>query len=138
MTRFYMLDTNTASYIIKGTSEAARLRLASLGSQSVACLSSITEGELWFGLERVAATERRRATLRSFLGRMKVLPWGREEAACYGIFRATQQSHGKSLGPLDLQIAAHSIAIGAVLVTHDAAFRGAIGLPGLEDWAVDI
>jgi tRNA(fMet)-specific endonuclease VapC len=138
VSRLYLLDTNTASYIIKGISLAARHRLISLGSESVACLSAITEAELWFGLERVAANERRRAALRSFLGRMQVLPWGREEAVCYGSFRARQEANGKPLGPLDMQIAAHAIAVRAILVTHDLAFRSAVGLPGLEDWASDI
>ncbi len=64
---------------------------------------------------------------------MKVLPWRREEASCYGAFRAAQESHGKPLGPLETQIAAHAIAVAAILVTHDAAFRGAIGHPDLED-----
>lgn len=133
-----MLDTNTASYIIKGTSRSARQHLTSLNSESIACISSITEGELWFGLERVNANEARRASLRSFLGRIRILTWGSEEAAVYGAFRARQQSAGKPLGPLDTQIAAHAIAASAILVTHDSAFRNAIGLHGLEDWAIDI
>lgn len=133
-----MLDTNTASYIIKGTSQAARKALVSLGSESVACVSSITEGELWFGLERISASESRRASLRTFLSRLKVLPWGSEEAACYGSLRAGQESHGKPLGPLDTQIAAHAIATGATLVTHDAAFRNVLGSLRIEDWAADI
>jgi tRNA(fMet)-specific endonuclease VapC len=133
-----MLDTNTASYVIKGISQAARQRLTSLSSESVVCISSITEGELWFGLERIKANEARRASLRSFLGRLRVLTWGREEAAVYGAFRARQESAGKTLGPLDTQIAAHSIAAGAILVTHDSAFRNAIELGGLEDWATDL
>jgi tRNA(fMet)-specific endonuclease VapC len=133
-----MLDTNTASYIIKGVSPTARQHLASLESESVACISSITEGELWFGLERVSANETRRASLRFFLGRLKVLSWGRQEAKVYGTFRARQESAGKPLAPLDTQIAAHSIAVGAILVSHDLAFNNAIGLRGLEDWASDI
>lgn len=133
-----MLDTNMASYIIKGVSAAARQRLISLGSESVACVSSITEGELWFGLERVSANESRRASLQFFLGRMKVLNWGRQEARVYGIFRSRQEAAGKPLAPLDTQIAAHSIAVGATLVTHDSAFHHSIGLRGLEDWAIDI
>ncbi|MGA7352825.1 MAG: PIN domain-containing protein [Acidobacteriaceae bacterium] len=138
MTRLYMLDTNTVSYILKGISAAARNRLAALGPEEVACLSSITEGELRHGLERVGGGERRRITLESFLGRIRVLPWGRDEAAAYGVLRARQEAIGRPLGPLDTEIAAHAIAVGAVLVSSDATFRHAAGLPGLEAWAIDL
>ena len=138
MTRLYLLDTNTVSYILKGTSPAARNRLATLGPEEVACLSSITEAELWYGLERIGGGERRRSAVDSFLGRMRVLPWGREEAAAYGVFRARQEGLGRPLGPLDTEIAAHAIAVGAVLVISDATFQHAVGLPGLEAWATDL
>jgi len=58
-----MLDTNTVSYIVKGISPAARNRLSSIGSGDIACISSITEAELWCGLARIGASERRRTTL---------------------------------------------------------------------------
>lgn len=104
----------------------------------MAAISSITEAELWYGLHRVEAGQARRNTLRAFLARLQVLPWGREEAAAYGVFRAEQEWIGKPLGPLDTQIAAHAIAVNAVLVSSDAAFQHAVGLPGLEAWATDI
>lgn len=37
--------------------------------------------------------------------------------------RARQERLGKKLGPYDAQIAAHAIALGAALVSHDSAFR---------------
>jgi len=138
VTRLYMLDTNTVSYILKNTSPAARARLAGLESNQVACVSSITEAELWYGLEDIGSGERRRNALRAFLGRLQVLAWGREEAVIYGAFRAKQESIGKALGPLDTQIAAHAIAVGAVLVSNDAAFQSAVGLPALAAWATDL
>jgi tRNA(fMet)-specific endonuclease VapC len=138
MTRLYMLDTNTVSYILKGKSPAARVRLAQLGPDEVACVSSITEAELWYGLDRIGGGERRRNALRAFLGRMRVLPWGPDEAVAYGAFRSKQEAIGQPLGPLDTQIAAHAIAVGAVVVTNDIAFQHAVGLPRLEAWATDI
>ena len=135
MTRLYMLDTNTVSYILNGRSAEARRRLSSLGSDEVACISAITEAELWYGLERISGGDRRRNALRVFLDRMQVLPWGRDEAAAYGTFRAKQEAIGRPLGPLDTEIAAHAIAIGAVLVTSGAAFQHAVGIPAIETWA---
>lgn len=138
MIRLYMLDTNTVSYILKGVSQAARMRLTSLGRDEAACISCMTEAKLWYGLARIGSSEQRQNTLRSFLGRLQVLPWGREEAFSYGIFRAKQETIGKLLAPLDTQIAAHAIAAGAILVTRDAAFQQAVGLRGLDNWATDL
>ncbi len=133
-----MLDTNTVSYILKGSSPAARTTLTNLGSSEVACISCVTEAELWYGLARINAGQQRRDALRIFLERLQILPWGREEAATYGTFRAKQEALGKPLGPLDTQIAAHAISVGAVLVSHDTAFQQAVGLTGLKDWAHDV
>lgn len=133
-----MLDTNTVSYILKGISPAARVRLSGLGTDEIACISSITEAELWYGLDRVGGGERRRNALRLFLGRMRILPWGSDEVVAYGAFRSRQEAIGRPLGPLDTQIAAHAIAAGAILVSSDGAFKNALGLPGLEEWATDL
>lgn len=138
MTRPYMLDTNTVSYIFKGVSPAARRRLVRLRPNEVACISSITEAELWYELERVGASVHRRRALADFLERFRVLPWAREEASTYGAFRAEQEAIGRPLGPLDTQIAAHSITVGAVLVSNDSGFQLARGLPGLESWVTDL
>jgi tRNA(fMet)-specific endonuclease VapC len=133
-----MLDTNMVSYILRGKSPAARGRLASLAPTKVACVSAISEGELLYGLAKIGASEQRRRALDWFLTRLQVHPWGREAAAAYGVLRARQEANGKTLGPLDMEIAAHAIAMGAVLVSRDKAFGQVTGLPGLEDWATDI
>jgi len=138
MTRLYMLDTNTVSYILKGISPKARKHLSSLRRNEIAAVSSITEGELWYGLDRISGGDLRHNALRSFLGRIKVLPWDSEAAAAYGKFRAHQEAIGRPLGPLDTQIAAHAIAEGAILVSNDKAFNHAAGLSGLENWATDL
>ena len=54
-------------------------------------------------------------------------------AARYGIARADMERRGKTLAPLDMLIAAHSLEAGMILVTNDPAFSQMTGLP-LEDW----
>lgn len=138
MSRLYLLDTNTIIYILKGKSAAARTRLAGLPDGEVASISAITEGELLYGLAKAGSGDRSRKSLEWFLARMKVLPWGREEAAAYGLLRARQERMGKSLAPLDTQIAAHAVAVGAVVVTNDHAFQQVDSLVGIENWATDL
>jgi tRNA(fMet)-specific endonuclease VapC len=55
----------------------------------------------------------------------------------YSAKRARQERLRKKLGPYDTQIAAHAMALGAVLVSHDHAFRRIPNLQ-VEDWATDI
>ena len=50
MSRLYMLDTNTVSYIVSGKSPASRARLANLPPGELACISVITEAEFHYGL----------------------------------------------------------------------------------------
>ena len=51
----------------------------------------------------------------------------------YGILRATLEASGTPLGNLDMQIAAHALAMGAILVTNDQAFARVPAL-ALENW----
>lgn len=132
----YLLDTNIVSYIITGRSQVARARLEEVRSQ--ACVSIITVGEILYGLEKVKAGKQRRKALELFFDTISVRLWDHDAAAAYGRLRAEQERLGKPLGPYDMQIAAHALALGATLVSHDAAFRQVSGLAGLEDWAGDL
>ena len=133
-----MLDTNQASYLLKGRSPALRSRMSSLKPGESVCISSVTEAELLYGIAKSAIGERRMRVLNWFLQLVTIPPWGRAEAAVYGRVRAKQEAMGRPLGPFDMQIAAHAISVGAVMVTHDKAFQHVPDLIGLEDWATDL
>ncbi len=66
-----------------------------------------------------------------------MLPWNQQVADTYGLLRAELVSVGRSLSPLDLLIAAHALALGAVLVTNDQAMLRQTGLE-TEDWTRDV
>ena len=133
-----MLDTNTVSYILKGKSPAARARLAGLGVDETTCISIVTEFELEFGLAKNQNAENLRHALRGFLGRMQVLTLGSAEARAYGQLRVKQEATGRPLESMDMLIAAHAIAVGAILVTGDKVFSYVSGLAGMENWATDL
>ncbi|HTW79661.1 MAG TPA: type II toxin-antitoxin system VapC family toxin [Terracidiphilus sp.] len=138
MSRLYMLDTNTVSYILKGKSPAARARLASLGPDEVACISIVTELELEFGLAKNPNADALRRALRWFLARIQVLTLGSAEARAYGQLRAQQETAGRPLESMDMIIAAHAIAVGATMVTADKVFDYVPGLAAKENWASDL
>lgn len=133
-----MLDTNTVSYILKGRSTAARVKLAGLQTHQVACISTITEAELEYGLAKNLNAFNFRTAVVAFLGKIQVLTWGREEASVYGQLRAKQEAAGNRLESMNLLIAAHAIAVGATLVTRDKVFSQVPDLPAVENWAIDL
>ena len=138
MIQRYMIDTNTVSYIVKGKSPAARVRLAGLQEGEIGCISIITEAELQYGLAKISNAHVLRSSLEGFFAKIQILDWGRDEALAYGRLRARQEAAGKMLRNLDLLIAAHAIAVGAVLVTNDKAFAQVAGLPVPVNWATDL
>ena len=133
-----MLDTNMVSYILKGRSARARAKLAQLLGDESACISAITHGELLYGMVKAGFGIRQRTAVEGFLSRIETRSWDIEAASAYGPLRSQREAAGKTLGPLDMQIAAHSIAVGAILVSNDLAFRNVPDLVGLENWAGDL
>jgi tRNA(fMet)-specific endonuclease VapC len=99
-------------------------------------MSAITAGELLYGLARRPDAVRLHEAVTELMRRVDVLPWDFSAAERYGIRRAALDRSGRALGLLDLLIAAHALATGAVLVTSDRAFSLAAQLE-IEDWTVD-
>ena len=75
---------------------------------------------------------------KGFLSKIKILSWGGEEAIAYGNLRAKLDAMGRTLGNLDMLIAAHAVSVGAVLVTNDKAFLRVDDLHATENWAKDL
>lgn len=132
MTR-YLLDTNIVSQLLREHPAVVQHVLAT--PIHLLCISAITEGELLFGIAKRPDATRLHAVVREFLRRVDVLPWDSPVAEHYGILRANMVRSGRSLTSLDLLIAAHALAVEAVLVTNDQAFSQIAGLT-LEDWTV--
>jgi tRNA(fMet)-specific endonuclease VapC len=131
-----MLDTNMASYLIKGHPPEARQRLVALPMKSVV-VSVVTQGELLYGLARKGHPTALSNLVREFFLRVEVLPWDGAAATVYGDLRSSCSAVGVTLGALDMMIAAHAVAAKAILVTHDKAFSlvpGAVLV--VEDWIV--
>jgi len=129
----YLLDTNMASYVIKGNMPRVRERLLKVPMAQVA-ISTVTEAELLFGVARRPEALRLKTAVEEFLLRVDRLPWDSDAAQHYARVRAALEGDGEVIGNLDLMIAAHALAARAVLVTHDRAFRRIRELK-IEDWS---
>ncbi len=133
----YMLDTNMASYIIKGKPETTREWLRSVPMSKV-CISAITEAELLRGLAKNPEAKRLPIAVKEFLLRVEILSWNSDVANTYAQLRTACENEGKPLGTMDMLIASHSLAIGAVLITNDKAFYNVKHHLILEDWTKPI
>lgn len=129
----YLLDTNTASYIIKGNRPALDQHLAKVPMALVA-ISAVTEGELRFGAARLPHAAHLHRVLEEFFLRIAILPWDSSAARRYGELRADLEREGRPMGNLDMMIAAHALALELTVVTGDQAFRRIKKLK-VEDWA---
>jgi tRNA(fMet)-specific endonuclease VapC len=128
----YLLDTNTASYAIKGNLPRVRERLQKIALAEVA-ISVITEAELRFGVLRLPGAKRLTIVVEEFLRFVDIRPWDSAAAQNYAQLRASIEQQGRPMGNLDLMIAAHSLALGTILVSSDRVFRRVKDLK-LEDW----
>jgi tRNA(fMet)-specific endonuclease VapC len=130
----HMLDTDTASYIIKGRLPGVEAKLAALEPSRV-CVSVITRAELLYGLKRLPPAHRLHIGVRRFLRIVRVLSWDAEAADFYADIRHELVSSGQVIGELDMMIAAHSLAAAAVLVTNNTRHFERIPAPLiLQNW----
>lgn len=127
-----MLDTNIASYIIKGNRPAVDRRLVKVPMAQLA-ISTVTEGELRFGIALLPQATQLRSMVDDLFLRVAILPWDSSAAQAYGELRAYLQREGQPMGNLDVMIAAHALALEVILVTNDKAFSRIKRLK-VEDW----
>jgi tRNA(fMet)-specific endonuclease VapC len=133
MAALYLLDTNTVSHIVKGNSSSVDKHLVK-APMSKLSISSVTEGELRYGVARRPEASRLQIIVNAFLQHVTILPWDSRAAQEYGDLRATLEQKGRPMGNLDTMIAAHALALRAVLVTSDRAFSRIEKLK-VEDWS---
>lgn len=128
----YLLDTNICIYIInnKPPHVFERFKEFQLGQLGI---SSITASELAFGVEK-SGSERNKQALNKFLAPLEILPYDEQAIWHYAQLRHQLQSKGKVIGSLDMLIAAHALALNAILVTNNVKeFKRVKGLI-VENW----
>jgi len=129
----FMLDTNMASYIIKGANAAVQKRLENVPMANI-CISTITQAELLRGVARKPGAKHLPLIVNEFLLRVEILPWDSPAAESWAALRTVFEKAGKPLAAMDMLIAAHVKSCGAILVTNDKAFYNVRKFLPLEDW----
>ena len=128
----YLLDTNIVSDLVRNPQGVVADRIAAVGEDKVVT-SIIVAGELRFGAER-RASMRLTTQVEVVLVLLPVLSLDEGADIHYGRVRARLERKGQVIGANDLLIAAHTLAIGATLVTDNVReFARVAGLP-VENW----
>jgi tRNA(fMet)-specific endonuclease VapC len=130
----FLLDTNTCIYIIKRKPSWVVERFSSLAVESIG-VSSVTVSELWYGVCKSRKVEQNREALTEFLLPLAVAPYDERAAFDYGAIRASLERSGKTIGPLDLMIAAHARSLAVTLVTNNVDEFGRVEGLSIENWA---
>jgi tRNA(fMet)-specific endonuclease VapC len=129
----FMLDTDSCITLIKRKPNSILRRLTSL-SPGEAGISAISLAELRYGVAKSAQQEKNGLALDEFLLPLEVADFDEPTAESYGMVRAALEKAGTPIGPLDTQIGAHALSLGATLITHNSReFRRIPGL-AVEDW----
>jgi len=129
----FMLDTDSCIALIKRKPAKMLDKLTSHAPGDIG-LSTVTLAELRYGVAKSAQKERNNQALDEFLLPLEIADFDEMSAGAYGEVRAALEKAGTPIGPLDTQIGAHALSLGAVLVTRNTReFRRVPGL-AVEDW----
>ena len=133
----YMLDTNICIYAIKHKPTEAIKNFLKHDPEDI-CISSITYGELMYGVEKSQAVERNRVALMLFLSSISILPFDNDAAEEYSKVRADLERTGTPIGPMDMLIAGHAKSKGVILVTNNTKEFFRVEDLGVEDWTKEL
>ncbi len=129
----YMLDTNIASFLIKGNSKNLDNKIKYIPIDDI-CISVITRAELLYGVAKNPQATQLRQKINEFLRYITVLDWDISASDDYAIIRADLERQGKIIGSMDMQISAHALSQNLILITNNTKeFQRVNGLK-IEDW----
>lgn len=128
----YLLDTNILSDLIRNPQGPVAGRIAQVGEESI-CTSLIVACQLRFGAAK-RGSERLTRQLELVLSALEVLALQTPVDEHYAHVRLELERAGMPIDPNDMLIAAHALAIGAILVT--ANVQEFLRVPDLrvENW----
>jgi tRNA(fMet)-specific endonuclease VapC len=132
----YLLDTNVLSRLARGIDQAVADEVARHLDACV--LSAVAWYELQYGVARssdLAKGARSLALLRSIFPFVRT--FGEDDAQQAAAVRAwleTLKPNAPPIGPYDVLLAGHALALGAVLVTHNVREFARVPRLIVEDW----
>src|SRR5580704_8317374 len=131
----YLLDANALSELLREPfgPVATTYRRKANDPDTRVLTSIIAACELRFGAEK-KGSPRLAARVDSLLASFEVAPLARDVDTAYAVLRADLERKGQLIGPNDMLLAAHALALDAILVTDNVReFKRVKGLR-VENW----
>lgn len=97
-------------------------------------ISSVVRAEVRYGQALMAANDKRRQPISLLLNDLPTLSWDTGAADQHGLLIAELKRSGKPIGHMDTMIAAHALATGLIVVTHNLKDFERVPHLRLEDW----
>lgn len=135
MARRHVLDTNILSDLVKNPAGRVARKIASLSAEERDALATsiVVAAELRYGAAK-SGSPVLAGRVEQLLTAIEVLPLEPDADRHYGILRARLEKAGTVIGANDLLIAAHVVAVDAILVTDNVReFKRVAGLR-VENW----
>jgi tRNA(fMet)-specific endonuclease VapC len=129
----HLLDTNTCIRYLNNSHAKVVARLSALPPAEVR-LCSVVKAELYFGAYKSQQQARNFALLQHFFTQFASLTFDDDAAEIAARERARLVTIGRSIGALDLLIAAIALNHQAILVTHNTREFNRIAGLQIEDW----
>jgi tRNA(fMet)-specific endonuclease VapC len=134
----YVLDTNAFSALMKGQGRVLD-RMRGLRRDQVLVPQPVI-AEISYGIARLPRSRRKQSLaslFRRVANELHRCAWTDEVSSQFGAIKADLERSGARIEDLDVAIAAHAVALGAVLVTSNRSHMSRV--PGLviEDWSQD-
>lgn len=115
----YLLDTNICIYIINEKPKKVLKKFEQYPVHEFG-ISSITHAELQYGVKKSKNKNTNQNALDEFLLPLTILPFhGKRLVACYGEIRVLLESKGRTIGPLDMLIAAHALSLDLTIISNN-------------------
>lgn len=128
----YVLDTNAVAYFFRGEGRVSE-RLLATPPREIA-IPAIVTYELRYGVARVPKAKRLAEQLETLLSWVTILPFDDSVSQVAAKIRVELDRSGKPIGPLDVLIAATSLAVSGTLITRNVSEFSRVPELQLEDW----
>lgn len=128
----YLLDTNAVSDLINDPHGRVAAAIERIGESAI-CTSIIVAAELRFGAAR-RNSRRLARQIETAFAHLDIQPFAVPADRIYGDLRADLERRGRPIGPNDLLIAAHALALGCTLVTDNTREFARVKSLRVENW----
>ena len=129
----YMLDTNAIIMAVRHPDWMITKTIKTHLGKDL-CISSVTYGELEYGIQKSSDPVRNRLAITQILLGIRILSFDAKAAEHFGDIFADLESKHQRIGDRDMMIAGHARSLGYTLITNNTREFSRVESLNIEDW----